>query len=46
MGQKDLNERQQKWVSNIQAYKFDIEYVKGKDNIVADALLRIPQHIP
>ena len=28
--QKDLNERQQKWVSNIQAFDFDIEYVKGK----------------
>jgi hypothetical protein len=42
LGQKDLNERQHKWVSNIEAYNFDIEYVKGKDNIVADALLRIP----
>jgi hypothetical protein len=40
--QKDLNERQQKWVSKIQAYKFDIEYVKGKNNVVADALSRRP----
>ncbi len=36
--QKELNERQQKWVSKIQAYDFDIEYVKGENNIVADAL--------
>ena len=36
--QKDLNERQQKWLRKIQAYDFDIEYVKGKNNIVADAL--------
>ena len=36
--QKDLNERQQKWVSNIQEFEFDIEYVKGKTNVVADAL--------
>ena len=36
--QKDLNETQQKWVSNIQDYYFDIEYGKGKNNIVADAL--------
>ena len=26
--QKDLNERQQKWVRNIKDYDFDIEYVK------------------
>jgi hypothetical protein len=37
--QKDLNERQQKWVNKIHDYDFDIEFVKGKNNIVADALL-------
>ena len=42
LGQKDLNERQQKWVSKKQAYNFDIEYVKGKNNVVADALSRRP----
>jgi hypothetical protein len=40
--QKDLNERQKKWVSKIQAYDFDIEFVKGKNNAVADALSRRP----
>jgi hypothetical protein len=40
--QKDLNERQQKWVSKIQAYDFDIEFIKGKNNAVADALSRRP----
>ena len=40
MNQKDLNDRQQKWVSKIQAYNFDIEYVKGTHNMVADALSR------
>jgi hypothetical protein len=40
--QKDLNERQQKWVSRIQAYDFDIEFVKGKNNMVAYALSRRP----
>jgi hypothetical protein len=39
---KDLNERKQKWVRKIQAYDFDIEFVKGKNNAVADALSRRP----
>ena len=40
--QKELNERQQKWVSKIQAYDIEIEYVKGKNNVVANALSRKP----
>jgi len=40
--QKDLNERQHKWVTKVQAFDFDIEYVKGKKNIVVDALFRRP----
>jgi len=40
--QKDLNERKKKWVSKIQAYEFDIEFVKGKNNVVVDALSRRP----
>ena len=40
--QKKLQERQQKWVSKIQAYDFDIDYIKGKNNVVADALSRRP----
>ena len=40
--QKDLNERRKKWVRNIQAYYFDIEYVKGKNKILEDALSRRP----
>jgi len=40
--QKQLQERQQMWISKIQEYDFDIEYVKGKNNVVADALSRKP----
>ena len=43
--QKDLNEMQKKWVSKIQVYDFDTEYVKGKINIVADALSRRPSFL-
>ena len=35
---KELNECQQKWVSKVHAYKFEIEYVKWKNNVVANAL--------
>ena len=42
LGQRDLNDRQQKWVSKLQAYDFDISYVKGTQNVVADALSRRP----
>ena len=40
--QKDINERKQKWVSKVQEFDFDIEYVKGKSNLVVDALSRRP----
>jgi hypothetical protein len=43
LGQRDLKERQQKWVSKVQAYGFDIEYVKGKNNVVVHALARRPK---
>ena len=39
---KKLQERQQKWVIKVKAYDFDIEYVKGKSNVVVDALSRRP----
>ena len=39
--QKDLNERKQKWMINIQEFEFDIEYVKGKNNVVAYYLFLI-----
>ena len=41
--QKQLQERQQKWFRKIQAYDFDIEYVKGKNNVVVDALSCTPK---
>ena len=28
-GQRDLNEYQHKWASQLQSYDFDISYVKG-----------------
>jgi hypothetical protein len=40
--QKDLSERQHKWVTKVHAFDFDIEYFKEKKNIVFDALSRRP----
>jgi hypothetical protein len=37
-----LSERQQKWVSKLQAYDFDIDYVKGNKNVVIDTISKIP----
>lgn len=38
LNQTDLIEKQQRWVSKLQSYDFEIQYVKGKKNTVADAL--------
>ena len=40
--QKELNDRQQKWVRKFQSYEFEIEYNNGKINVVVDALSRKP----
>ena len=42
LSKKELNDRKHKLVSKIQAFKFYIEYNKGKMNIVVDALSRKP----
>eukprot|EP01018_Ginkgo_biloba_P023498 Gb_02517 [translate_table: standard] len=36
--QKELSPEQQKWVSKIQAYEFEVVYKKGKLNVATDAL--------
>ena len=38
--QKELDDKKQKWVSKVQSFDFDIEYKKGKMNVVAYALFR------
>ena len=40
--QKELNGRHKKWVSIVQYFDFDIEYKKGKMNVVDDALSHKP----
>ena len=35
-----MNERQKKWIIKVQGFDFYIEYVKGKNNVVANALFR------
>ena len=36
--QKTLNERQARWLTILSEYDFEIKHIKGKKNIVADAL--------
>jgi len=41
--QRDLNARQRWWSEFMSEYDFEISYMKGKDNVVADALRKTPQ---
>jgi hypothetical protein len=38
--QRDLNARQRRWSEFMSEYDFGISYIKGKENVVADALSR------
>jgi hypothetical protein len=38
MEKNKLSDQQKKWIGKIQAYDFEIEYVKGKNNVVVDVL--------
>src|SRR4051812_41135916 len=40
--QKEVNMRQRIWIELIKDYDLDIHYHSGKDNVVADALSRLP----
>ena len=38
--QANLNRRQSRWMELMQEFNFEIQYVKGKENVVADSLSR------
>lgn len=45
MKQPDLSGRLARWVFKFQPYKFSISHRKGKENVVPDALSRIPAQL-
>lgn len=37
-----VNRRNARWLEFLSQFKFKIEHIRGKENIVADALSRVP----
>ncbi len=44
--QPHLTSRQARWLELMEEYDYEIQYLKGKENVVADALSRRVDHQP
>lgn len=38
----NVSRRNARWLDYLSQFKFDIQHIKGRENIVADSLSRIP----
>lgn len=41
LSQRANNQFQQKWVAKLMGFDYEIQYKRGKENLVADALSRV-----
>ena len=45
MERKISSPEQQKWVTKLLGFDFEISYKKGKENVLADALSQLPEQV-